>query len=61
MKETNCAMCGRALKDASSIARGYGPVCWGRVLQAAMEQEDADMDIGEGENATTLINQGGKQ
>lgn len=25
-----CMKCGRQLKDAKSIERGYGPVCWGR-------------------------------
>lgn len=25
-----CQNCGRKLKDAKSIERGYGPVCWGK-------------------------------
>ena len=46
MDETKCARCGRDLKDANSIARGFGPVCWGRV-QAELEREDAETDTGE--------------
>lgn len=26
-----CQNCGRKLKDAVSIERGYGPVCYGRI------------------------------
>lgn len=30
-----CEKCGRKLKDAVSIERGYGPVCWKRIHRAA--------------------------
>lgn len=26
-----CGNCGRKLKDAKSMERGYGPVCWKRI------------------------------
>lgn len=29
-----CQCCGRRLKDAKSIERGYGPVCWEKALGA---------------------------
>lgn len=37
-----CGLCGRKLKDARSRERGFGPVCWGKVLKAKEEQETAD-------------------
>lgn len=27
-----CEKCGRALKDAESILRGYGPVCYKKIM-----------------------------
>lgn len=27
-----CAKCGRKLKDAESVARGFGPDCWKKVM-----------------------------
>lgn len=27
-----CEKCGRALKDAESIQRGYGPVCYKKIM-----------------------------
>ena len=34
----NCAVCGRSLEDDVSVARGVGPVCWGRI--GGDEQEE---------------------
>lgn len=33
MTESRCraARCHRRLRDAESVARGYGPVCWRRI------------------------------
>ncbi len=36
-KKMICLNCGKKLKDAKSIERGYGPVCWGKVA-GAMQQ-----------------------
>lgn len=41
---TTCIRCNRALKDATSIQRGYGPVCWSKV-QAKREQDKHDVDM----------------
>lgn len=27
-----CKKCGRKLKDKKSIERGYGPICYGRII-----------------------------
>jgi hypothetical protein len=32
-----CAMCGRKLKVAESVERGYGPVCWSRFTPSSSE------------------------
>jgi len=34
-----CRRCHRALKDAASIKRGYGPVCWAKVRPKDGEDE----------------------
>ena len=38
---TNCAKCGRALKDPKSIEHGYGPECWSKVT-AGIKKQRAD-------------------
>lgn len=37
----SCAMCHRPLKDPVSVRRGYGPICWARLL---IEQSRIDAD-----------------
>ncbi|GAA0415284.1 MULTISPECIES: DUF6011 domain-containing protein [Virgibacillus] len=39
MQHTECATCGRRLKDKKSIERGYGPVCYEKHLQALKDEE----------------------
>lgn len=33
-----CLVCGRALKDAMSIQRGYGPVCYRKINPAGSQR-----------------------
>lgn len=35
-----CLICHRQLKDAESIARQLGPVCYARVMQVAKEERE---------------------
>lgn len=37
----NCEMCGRLLKGAESLARGYGPVCYRKIMLAAPRRKKA--------------------
>lgn len=34
-----CARCNRPLKDPDSVKRGFGPVCWAKVLAEKVEEE----------------------
>ena len=34
-KPTQCALCGRPLRDHQSVTRQMGPKCWERVLTVA--------------------------
>ena len=34
MLATHCGMCGRPLRDPTSIERGIGPDCWAKAWQA---------------------------
>jgi hypothetical protein len=38
-----CGKCNRGLKDPTSVLRGYGPICWGKV-QADRAREEAGQD-----------------
>ena len=38
---TNCAKCGRPLKNPKSMEHGYGPECWGKV-KAGIRKERTD-------------------
>lgn len=38
---TNCAKCGRALKDPRSIEHGYGPECWSKI-KAGIKKHRSD-------------------
>ncbi|MDY7044405.1 DUF6011 domain-containing protein [Virgibacillus sp. M23] len=38
MQHTECATCGRKLKDKKSIERGYGPVCYEKHLKAVADK-----------------------
>ncbi|MCC2250043.1 DUF6011 domain-containing protein [Virgibacillus sp. AGTR] len=53
MQHTECATCGRKLKDKKSIERGYGPVCYDKHLQAIEEEFERNQmtiyDVIEGE------------
>lgn len=46
-KKMICLNCGKKLKDAKSIERGYGPVCWGKVAGKSHEKAVSDSDIPE--------------
>ncbi|WP_337970224.1 DUF6011 domain-containing protein [Virgibacillus salexigens] len=39
MNHTECATCGRKLKDKKSIERGYGPVCYEKHLNAIADEK----------------------
>lgn len=39
MNHTECATCGRKLKDKKSMDRGYGPVCYEKHLKAVADAE----------------------
>lgn len=47
IESTQCGRCGRPLKDAKSRDRGYGPVCYKKVL-AAKEEQHGEEDVGSG-------------
>ncbi|MDY0394756.1 DUF6011 domain-containing protein [Virgibacillus halophilus] len=40
MNYTECITCGRKLKDKKSIERGYGPVCYEKLMKAFEDQEN---------------------
>ncbi len=39
-----CEKCGRKLKDAISIERGYGPVCWKQINGVVCSIKKAKMN-----------------
>ncbi len=43
-----CLNCGKRLKDAKSIERGYGPVCWGKVSGESHKNVELDPEATEG-------------
>jgi hypothetical protein len=49
---THCIRCGRALRSAESVARGYGPTCASRIASAALASTDKSAAIAK---ATELI------
>lgn len=54
-----CLRCGRMLRNAEAVARGYGSGCWAKVRAAA---ETADLDawtVRQLEDARELIEDGG--
>lgn len=46
---STCNMCHRALKDPVSVERGYGPICWAKLLigQGHIEESEATYDGGD--------------
>ena len=45
---SKCQKCGRKLTDPESIARGYGPECWGEILEivrSAVRKEESDQPV----------------
>lgn len=36
-----CACCGRSLDDAESVRRGFGPVCWDRLMRSKHQSLEA--------------------
>lgn len=41
---TNCLRCKRALKDPTSVARGYGAICWAKAQAAAEDGQENEQD-----------------
>lgn len=35
----NCGLCGRKLKGAKSVERGYGPVCYSRMFPGKVQRK----------------------
>lgn len=49
-----CRYCHRVLKDAESIARGIGPVCYGRLRHKAKRQKKSAHTSADAEESITI-------
>ncbi len=58
-KVGKCGRCGRTLTDPASVARGLGPVCWGKSHGDVFER-DLDASDEEWERREKLLRSGGE-
>ena len=58
-KQANCLRCGRVLRNAQSIALGYGPTCSAHIRKATKTAAVAAHKPASIAKATELIEQGG--
>ncbi|GAA4626969.1 hypothetical protein GCM10023196_037350 [Actinoallomurus vinaceus] len=52
---TRCRKCGRPLRNAKSIARGYGPTCKARIVAAAKTTDLSDYTPAQIDRAIEVI------
>ena len=57
---TNCAKCGRPLKNPKSMEHGYGPECWGKV-KAGIRKERTDATANRSDYTFHINSKHGKQ
>lgn len=51
---TRCRYCHRVLKDVESIARGFGPVCYGRISKKRKRRNGGANSSAEAEESITI-------
>lgn len=57
---TNCAKCGRPLKNPKSMEHGYGPECWSKVTEG-IKKERTDGSANRSDYAYHINSKHGKQ